>query len=199
VSPIAGTTRDYLTRPIDLGGTTAELIDTAGWQAGEDTIAEQAQRLGREQATHADVIMWCVEAGGDFLESDAELLRTSPARVIRVRTKWDLLAPRSKEGPAVPVSVVSQYGLDRLRERLKETVVSLTRSPLAPSQSRCRHHVAASIEELRRARSQVEAGEPPELTAASLRFVIDQLGEVTGAVYTNDLLDRIFSRFCIGK
>ena len=83
--------------------------------------------------------------------------------------------------------------------RLGECVASLARPALAPSQSRCRHHVAACAEHLRAARDHVAGDDPPELAASALRAALDQLGEVTGAVYTNDLLDRIFSRFCIGK
>jgi tRNA modification GTPase len=70
---------------------------------------------------------------------------------------------------------------------------------LAPSLSRCRHHVDACLEHLRRAHAHVLFEEPPELLALELRGALDQLGEMVGAVYTEDLLDRIFSRFCIGK
>jgi tRNA modification GTPase len=82
---------------------------------------------------------------------------------------------------------------------LGEEVIALTRPPLAPSQSRCRHHVQACLARLREAYDLVAADQPPELLALTLREAIEQLGEMTGAVYTNDLLDRIFSRFCIGK
>lgn len=96
-------------------------------------------------------------------------------------------------------SVVTPNGLDALRAALRDTVASLTRPALAPSQSRCRHHVLACLDRLREARALVANGDPPELLALALRGAIDSLGEMTGAVYTNDLLDRIFSRFCIGK
>jgi len=197
VSPIPGTTRDYLTKQINLDGMTAELIDTAGWQTAADTIEEQAQQLGREQTGRADAIVWCVEVGSEFIPAVEATLAETGAKVIRVWTKCDLvsLVPKS----AVGASVIKPGGTDELRSALVETVTSLTRSPLAPSQSRCRHHVAACIAELSLARDHVAENDPPELTAVSLRIALDQLGEMTGAVYTNDLLDRIFSRFCIGK
>jgi tRNA modification GTPase len=91
VSPTPGTTRDYLTRQFQLGGVNVELIDTAGWQGANDTIAEQAQRLGHEQALQADVILWCVETGREFEPADETRLTETGARVIRVRTKCDLL------------------------------------------------------------------------------------------------------------
>lgn len=217
VSPVPGTTRDYLTKQFDLNGVNVELIDTAGWQAGGDTIEEQAQQLGRDAAGRADVILWCDEHG-EFGAADASRLEASGAEVLRVWTKRDQAsggrqpaecsprprssqAPRGADTPRSPVltSVVIPGGTELLRTALSDIVLSLTRPALAPSQSRCRHHVAACAEHLRATRDHVAADDPPELAASALRAALDQLGEITGAVYTTDLLDRIFSRFCIGK
>lgn len=74
VSPTPGTTRDYLTKSLTLAGVAVELVDTAGWQDASDTIEEQAQRLGSEQAARADVVVWCDETGG-FGEADEVRLR----------------------------------------------------------------------------------------------------------------------------
>ena len=89
VSPIPGTTRDYLTKQLDLGGVPVELIDTAGWLDAADTIEEQAQQLGREQSARADVVLWCDEHGA-FPDADSARLAATGAEVLRVRTKSDL-------------------------------------------------------------------------------------------------------------
>jgi len=199
VSPVPGTTRDYLTKLLDLGGVRVELIDTAGWQDSLDTIEEQAQRLGRDATARADVILWCDERG-EFNAEDSARLTATGADVIRVRTKWDLAnggQPPTVLESLIPCSVPA--GTAMLIAALTDRVASLVRPALAPSQSRCRHHIASCAEHLRAARDHVAHNDPPELVAAALRPALDQLGEVTGAVYTNDLLDRIFSRFCIGK
>jgi tRNA modification GTPase len=86
-----------------------------------------------------------------------------------------------------------------LRSVLAERVAARAEPPLAPSLSRCRHHIEACLAGLRRAHALVLEQMPPELLALELRGALDQLGEMVGAVYTDDLLDRIFSRFCIGK
>ncbi len=210
VSAVPGTTRDYLVRRIELGGIPVELIDTAGWQDAGDTIEEQAQQLGREQATRADVIVWCDERGA-FAEADADRLMATGAEVLRVRTKADLCdhrntahLPRVSESietntPILACSVIAPGGTDSLLAALADRIKTLVRPALAPSQSRCRHHVAACAGHLSAAREHTAGNDSPEHTAAALRAALDQLGEVTGAVYTNDLLDRIFSRFCIGK
>ena len=115
--------------------------------------------------------------------------------MLRVRTKADAGDP--VEVDAIPSSAIAPDGTVDLRTALTEAVASLVRSPLAPSQSRCRHHVDACIRDLQQAHRQVLFDDPPELIALALRGALDQLGEMVGAVYTNDLLDRIFSRFCI--
>jgi tRNA modification GTPase len=86
-----------------------------------------------------------------------------------------------------------------LRALLKQRARQHARPALAPSLARCRNHVENCLEHLRRAHHLVLEEELPELLALELRGALDQLGEMVGAVYTNDLLDRIFSRFCIGK
>jgi tRNA modification GTPase len=199
VSDVPGTTRDYLTRSLTLVGVAVELIDTAGWQQATDTIEEQSQRLGREQAILADVVLWCDEHG-HFPATQAAALHATGATLLQVRTKCDEATDtRSAAAGVVECSVVAARGLDSLRALLCDTVVSLTRPPLAPSQSRCRHHVNVCVLRLREAHTLARNSEPPELLALALRETIESLGEMTGAVYTNDLLDRIFSRFCIGK
>jgi tRNA modification GTPase len=88
VSPTPGTTRDYLTKPLTLAGVPVELIDTAGWQGAADAIEEQAQRLGGEQTTRADVIVWCDERG-TFAAADGRRLTATGAAVLKVRTTAD--------------------------------------------------------------------------------------------------------------
>jgi tRNA modification GTPase len=215
VSPLPGTTRDYLTKSVTMASVPVELIDTAGWQDATDTIEEQAQQLGREQALQADIILWCDEHG-QFQPTAEFLLHRWGGKVLKVHTKMDLATnnsagetsqgyspaeadPKLGRLPVIGCSTYLPHGLDAVRAALGEEVIALTRPPLAPSQSRCRHHVQACLARLREAYDLVAADQPPELLALTLREAIEQLGEMTGAVYTNDLLDRIFSRFCIGK
>lgn len=202
VSPAAGTTRDYLTVVFDLGGVSVELIDTAGWADAADTIAEQAQRLGREQAGRADVLLWCVPVGEPPDPADRDRLAATGADVVLVRTKADMrhkTRGMSENINVVSASAVTPRGTAALWAVLRERAEALARLPLAPSQSRCRHHVAAALDALRRAHAHVLYDDPPELLALELRTALDQIGEIAGAVYTDDLLDRVFSRFCIGK
>jgi tRNA modification GTPase len=189
-----GTTRDYLRARLPGDGPPVELVDTAGWQSAGDGIEEQAQRLGREQLEGADLVLLCLAAG---VSPDADETNwLARPTVLAVATKSD-----RTEAPAdIPsTSVVTGEGIEALRKVIVERAASRREPALAPGLSRCRHHVARCLEHLRRAHEMVLFGDPPELLAVELRGALDELGEMVGAVYTDDLLDRIFSRFCIGK
>jgi tRNA modification GTPase len=196
VSPEPGTTRDYLARRIDLDGVAAELVDTAGRQEASGEIDAQAQSLGQEQAAGADLVVLCVEASVAETEEERRLLGQAGPPVIAVATKCDLAR---STGDRLATSAVTGEGLDALRSLLVERGRSRRQPALAPSISRCRHHVGACLRRLRQVHEMALFGEPAELVALELRAALDELGEMVGAVYTEDLLDRIFSRFCIGK
>ena len=195
VSPEAGTTRDYLVHRLTLGGLDVDLIDTAGRQSAQDSIETQAQHQANEQTRMADLVLWCVP-------SDEPVTIAAQARTLLIRTKADLPDPpetASGWSTEIRASVVTPTGLEELRTALTEHVRDLRTSALAPSLSRCRHHLEEAIAGLKRAHEHALYDDPPELLALALREVLTHVGTMAGTVYTNDLLDRIFSRFCIGK
>ena len=190
VSATPGTTRDYLTQRLEIDGIPIELIDTAGWRETGDAIEHQAQELGAAEARDADLLLLCREAGQPH---------TQPleANTVLIATKCDLVGTPANGG--LPTSAYTGKGLRELKALLVERAKARPQPALAPSLSRCRHHVEACLEHLRKAHSCVLFEEPAEVLALELRGALDQLGEMVGAIYTDDLLDRIFSRFCIGK
>ncbi len=197
VSPQPGTTRDYLVRRLELEGVRLDLVDTAGWQDAVTMIENQTQGLGRQQSEQADLLLLCLEAGQSINEAEKRMLAgTGAPKVIGVATKCDLAgAPPS----LLATSGLKGTGIEELRQGLREWAQSHGGASLAPSLSRCRHHVDACLQHLRSAHNHVLFQEPAELLAVELRAALEELGEMVGAVYTDDLLDRIFSRFCIGK
>jgi len=186
VSDRPGTTRDYLSRSVVLDEMSVELVDTAGRQAAANDIESQAQALARAQSSSADLLLWCTTDNAD----------SPTVAALRVRTKADLGVP---PGEALAVSALTGQGINALKQALAERVRAARRPALAPSLSRCRGHVEQALTHLRAAHQIVLFDEPAELLALELRLALEQIGEMAGAVYTNDLLDRIFSRFCIGK
>jgi tRNA modification GTPase len=197
VGPQPGTTRDYLEATLFTGGLQVLLLDTAGLRPTEEALEGTAQSLGKEQAERVDAVLWCREAGPAVVDDWRKWLpQVPPERVLTVATKCDL-------GEASPetlaTSAVTGAGLEELRAELARRARNRKQPALAPSLSRCRHHVDACLGYLRRAHGIVLHGDPAELLAVELRGALEELGAMVGAVYTEDLLDRIFSRFCIGK
>ncbi len=191
VSAEPGTTRDYLVRRLEIEGISIEIVDTAGLRKGVNGEEGTAQALGREQAEKADLLLCCLEAG-----TSAGTNLPASKDSVTIASKCDLAQP---DPGLLATSAMTGMGLAELKALLAERARTHMRPALAPSLSRCRHHVEECLDCLRRAHAEVLEENPPELVALELRCALEELGEMVGAVYTNDLLDRIFSRFCIGK
>ncbi|MFM7150130.1 MAG: GTPase, partial [Gemmataceae bacterium] len=196
VSEIPGTTRDYLVARFTRDGIPLELVDTPGWQAPQGEIESQAQALAQAQLQGAALILLCVEAGHELSSEETVLAQQQHPPVERIATKCDRNQPIQGW---LPTSAVAPGGQEILLQRLSERIRNRPQVSLAPSLSRCKAHVAVCLDHLRRAHAVVLEEDPPEILALELREALAQLGEMVGAVYTDDLLDRIFSRFCIGK
>jgi tRNA modification GTPase len=200
VSPQPGTTRDYLVQRLTFAGLPpVGLIDTPGRQESAEPIDSQAQSLGRQQTARADLVVFCLEAGAELLPNESAMLRQSNPPVLPISTQCDKRPPIGQAALWLRTSAVTGQGLAELKAAIAENLRRRTQPALAPSLSRCRHHVDTALAHLRRAHHIVLFGDPPELLALEVRGALDQLGEMVGAVYTDDLLDRVFSRFCIGK
>jgi tRNA modification GTPase len=210
VSPRPGATRDYLSARIDLEGLPCELIDTAGIEPDAALgIALEAQASSSQQRSQARLLLLCLDRTRPLNAwEQARLLdqRNEPPTVI-VLTKADqprVLAdlPAAVVAEAIEASSLTGAGLQALRRRIRELLLEASESAsgvVLNTAVRCHGSLLAAAESLQRAAELAHSAAGDELVAAELRIALDQLGQVVGAVYNDDLLDRIFSRFCIGK
>lgn len=210
VSPLAGTTRDWLRATIDWDGLAIELVDTAGWETAEGDVGAAAQTQRADRVRRADLVLWCRASGmsaAEFAEDDArraDLIATG-VPVLDVLTKADLAAgspPSAPDRTGVAISATHSTGLDELKQAIRWRVASerdRSGEILGSTAARCRESLAAALDALDRARVAVSAQLGDELVALELRGVLDELARILGVVYTDDILDRLFSRFCIGK
>ncbi len=209
VSPEPGTTRDYVSAPIDAGGLLCELVDTAGFETAtrDGSISAAAQAMAAAEGQRAELRLICLDATASI--NDAARRQSGETGVsITVLTKCDL-AQGNEIGASLPpgsrvvrTSSRTGAGLDQLRLAIRDALVQnvATEGPagaVAETAARCGESLRLASESLTRARQSGNSGE--EIIAAEIRAALAELGKVVGAIYTDDILDRVFSRFCIGK
>jgi tRNA modification GTPase len=204
VSPTPGTTRDYIRARLDLDGLTCELIDTAGLDGEQayDGVGKAAQQMTREQLEQADLQLLCIDSSDSPCVASDPSLDQRPQFV--VLTKCDLRPDREYRAAKIATSSVTGIGLSELKAAIRarlaaDATESSPASVVAATANRCRESLRLASDALARARELAAARRGEELIAVELRGALVELGKIVGAIYTDDLLDRIFSRFCIGK
>ncbi len=197
VSDIAGTTRDVIEVPMDLGGYAATLIDTAGLRESDDKIEQEGVRRARDQAASADLRLHLFEPGthADVTADDKTLL---------VQNKADLVSEDAAVPPgALSISVKTGAGLAGLISEMTNRIRNLAAGQAEASAPLTRARHRSALEDcrsaLRRAIENAEAGMDEEMMAEDMRVAAQALGRITGRIDVEDLLDRIFRDFCIGK
>lgn len=188
VSEEPGTTRDAVAETVEIGGERVRLVDTAGLRE----TGERVERLGVEAAFRAaagaDLLLLLREPGG----AEAPGLPEG-VPLLRVLTKGDLGGESG--GEALRVSARTGAGLPRLRSEIAERLSASAGAGEYGALPRQREALGRAA----RALSGVGPGTPAELAAAALREALHALGELTGETATEELLDRVFSSFCVGK
>ena len=211
VTAIPGTTRDVLEEVVNLRGYPFRLVDTAGIRASDDPIEREGIGRARTSLEGADLVLLTLD-GSEPLTAEYEeaiaAVRGKPVQVVLNKADlpsavvWDELRARLPAWPVVAVSCKEQQGLDRLAEAMVEAVLhGQQRAHQGPMLTKLRHWEAVrhAHQSLTRVRQGMEQHLSGEFIAMDLREALEWLGEVVGLNYTEDLLDKIFSEFCIGK
>jgi tRNA modification GTPase len=203
VADVPGTTRDYLAAVIEWKGARFELIDTAGttedFQCRIDTAAQEKSVAMR---SFADIRLDCREVS---TRPNGEANLGHREANIMVWTKCDRIPiqpPRTTSSGEVFTSSTQGHGREQLLDKIVERLSELewgSSTMLKTTAVRAQASLAAASLALREARQYAAINQGQEFVAEELRHAVHSLGEVTGAVYTEDILDRVFSRFCIGK
>ena len=217
VSEVRGTTRDYLTATIDFGKGPCELVDTAGIEAIVDDdaangpvarIEKDAQKLAHKVRGRATVRVLCVDASPREAGEERDLISDKLCDLIAI-TKSDLgsgeVSPSydNAQMPIVVTSSLTGEGIDELiaaiGDQLQATARAERGGAVAATAARCRENLRVAEMSLGHALEVAKTRGGDELVAGELRGALAELGKVVGVVYTDDILDRIFSTFCIGK
>ncbi len=217
VSDIAGTTRDTVEETFNINGTVFRLIDTAGIRETEETI----ERIGIDRSllklTQADIVLGVVDATASLSEQQqraqeiASRIRFDEQTILLLLNKMDLVSDPSRaetmlvldrEIPTIPLSAKTGQGLETLRNSLMTVwEKQLKGAEQALLVTNIRHynalHKAADALEL--VKAGIASGTPTDLVSQDLRDSLYHLGSILGTITDDEILGRIFERFCIGK
>lgn len=209
VNRTPGTTRDYLSEWIEIGGVAVNIIDTAGLRQGGGAVEKLGQKRAKDVIKDCHLVIWVVDISRKGwekqLEFDAKTLYHN--NIIIVGNKRDLFSGRKKpfnhnEIELIQLSCLTKAGFKTLEsalvDRISRRLPDLTSGMVVTS---ARHHqkFRMALKEIVGARKKISDAESPELIIFDLRQAADALDEITGRVVTEEILGRIFGKFCIGK
>ena len=209
VSDIHGTTRDWLEAELDFKGIPAHIFDTAGLRATDDTIEAIGVQRSVELASAADIVLYLIDGTKPAGDEDSAFIERNTAPLIIVQTKADKgqtepLPAALQRYPAVSVSSKTGAGLDVLIDTVVGLVTADTAQPMQDAgvslgTERQKEAVTAALEAARYALEAGRSGYPLDAVIQDVEEAVHALGSVTGEVRSDDILDKIFSGFCVGK
>lgn len=209
VTQIAGTTRDVIEEIINIKGIPLVLVDTAGIRKTEDVVEHIGVMKSKEFLQKADLLLFVLDASEDLSEEDIEIYEALEGqKVIGILNKVDLgkkinVSSWTKISHWMEISAMKSLGIEEMEDKIASYILEeeIQDSSQKLVLTNVRHKSA--LEKTKRAIENifatVEAGLPMDLMAVDIKEALDSLSEVTGEISTEDVLDHIFSNFCVGK
>lgn len=209
VTDIPGTTRDLIEEGLNINGLPVRLVDTAGIRQTEDIVEQDGVQRAIKKATEADLALFVLDASSGFLPEDQFAFDAlGDVKTLLVLNKSDLppalrLSSPLDKLPQVTISANTGFGLDNLRHAISSTFLAdsldARSNPVTISRVRHRDAVQSAIANLKQAEAALNSKLGLEFVAIELREAVFAMGQVTGITTAEDVLDMIFSSFCIGK
>ncbi len=203
VSPVPGTTRDTIEETANIRGLPVVLIDTAGLRETSDDVEIEGVKRSRQTLATAEIILHVLDASEPLSPEDQTHLEEFSARKrILVRNKIDRPSRLQMAEPSVGVSCVTGDGIEQLKDAVKNKIwAGEISGEMLQVMINARHQDALRRANAAAARAEeaLRADASLDLVALDLRIAVNAIGEIVGKTTTEDLLDSIFSQFCIGK
>ena len=205
VTDVPGTTRDTIEEKLRLGGLTLKLCDTAGIHDTEDRVEQLGVERSRRAMEQAELVLVVLDGSRQPAEEDAALLSAAEnaPHALVVMSKSDLVQRREKPETKLPVVAVSAVSGEGLRE-LEEMIQAMFPLPAVPAgeiltNARQAEAVARAVESMEAALEAMNTGATPDIVLTETEGAMAALGELTGRSIREDVTNRIFQRFCVGK
>ena len=210
VTDIAGTTRDILEETIQIHGISLNIIDTAGIRSTEDVVEKIGVSRAKDYAKDADLIIYVVDSSTELDENDSEIiemLRSKKAIILLNKTDLQMITSEEMlkeriDKPVIPVSAKENKGIDLLELTLKEMFfhgeISFN-DEVYITNIRHKTALADALSSLRQVRESIEMGMPEDFYSIDLMSAYEELGGIIGESVGEDLVNEIFSKFCMGR
>jgi tRNA modification GTPase len=212
VTPLPGTTRDTIEERFVIRGMPVHLIDTAGIRLHQDPVEAMGIERARKKMQQADLVLFLVDASAEMDRPENELYQSICKKThIVVLNKSDLVDPQRiaalthqfPHGPVVSISAKKQQGIQELQDIIYHSVigegVDLCEELTCAPNTRHRVILAKTVAACQRLKLAMHDHAPVDLLAVEVQSALDYLGDMTGVTTTDDVLDVVFSQFCIGK
>lgn len=211
VADAPGTTRDVIEEGLSIGGVLFRVVDTAGLRPTADPIEREGVERAHEQLRSADVVIWVVDLLAPVLPTKEAIESIGPSHLILALNKSDA-SPHGSPDPegagkkserVLRLSAKTGEGIHRLEREMLAVAVGrdIPDTPEGVTVTNSRHYdvLRRSRQSLTLAMESLESGRTGEFLAVDLREALNALGELTGEITTDDIMNEVFSRFCIGK
>lgn len=203
MTEIPGTTRDVIRESIDIKGIPVNLIDTAGLRELDDSsdanyIESIGIKLTQESLEEADIVIYMYDLTQGLTQEDVETCEKIQNKLIKVGSKYDLAQDAGDD--CIKISSATKAGLDELKKAIKNTVYSGNIVNMEFSTNLRQQECLKNCSDfLMNAIEACELQVPQDLVSIDLKSALICLGEITGEIVSEEILDNIFSKFCIGK
>lgn len=210
VTDIAGTTRDVLEEQMSLSGISLNIIDTAGIRSTEDVVEKIGVKKAKTYAQDADLIIYVVDSSTGLDENDEEIMEMIQGRkAIVLLNKMDLDCVTTEEDikkyldkPVIPVSAKEEQGIDRLEQTVKDMFYDGSISfndEIYITNMRQKAALKEALDSLEQVSVSIQNQMPEDFFSIDLMNAYEELGSITGESVGEDLVNEIFSKFCMGK
>ena len=199
VSDIKGTTRDYIESSVAVKGIPAVLIDTAGLRDSDDPVEAEGIKRSNMVIENADIILYLVDGTAGESRDDADFIKSRPC--IPLWNKTDICSQPAPEG-YIPISAVTGAGFNELEDAIYQRAAGdkpVDTGEAVIDSLRQKELIERSLDAIGKVKIGMAAQMPLDVVAVDIEEAVNALGELTGEITTSDILENMFSRFCVGK
>ncbi len=197
VSSEAGTTRDVIEELVDIDGFLVRLCDLAGIREGSGNIEKEGVKRAKEYIEKADILIFVTEAGREFTEDEKELLEEIKDKdYITVINKID---QKDDKRDFIKISAKNMLGIEKIKEEIKKRLLDFDTNSIIIGNERQKEAIFKATKALENAMETLNNNLPVDLLSPDLENALNLLGETDGMSVSEEIIDRVFKEFCLGK